>query len=252
MRNPYVGEGVDGARRSARIDREEADGLDPGEYRDAVLASAAAWDAQADQLEAEAGPVLEGELVTQSDDYVAGKSGWAIVDPEPALSPREQSARRLVAIAALEKLLGKLKAQEKSDGAWTRAGQKETVTLPDGQLLGNTRTDAVKGGWKVKDAGKWLAYVSKTDPDRIAEVTSKTVDPTWQARVLAAQDKGTAGPWLDLETGEETDTPPAATGLEYVPAGYKIVTTPDKDAAAAVAEFLGPLTRRLGLPELDQ
>lgn len=46
-RTPYVGEGRDGAERSAQIDREEADSLDEGPRRDAVLTSAARWDAQA-------------------------------------------------------------------------------------------------------------------------------------------------------------------------------------------------------------
>lgn len=53
-REPYVGDGADGARRSARIDREEADGLDRGDpRRDELLASAERWDRQAEQLEAE-------------------------------------------------------------------------------------------------------------------------------------------------------------------------------------------------------
>ncbi len=50
-RAPYVGAGSDGARRSAQIDREEADGLDPGEARDRCLASAEQWDRQARHLE---------------------------------------------------------------------------------------------------------------------------------------------------------------------------------------------------------
>ncbi len=50
-RSPYVGSGPDGARRSAQIDREEADGLDPGEARDRCLASAERWDRQALHLE---------------------------------------------------------------------------------------------------------------------------------------------------------------------------------------------------------
>lgn len=53
-RFPYVGEGADGARRSAQIDREEADGYDAGEQRDACLASAERWEAQAAELDAAA------------------------------------------------------------------------------------------------------------------------------------------------------------------------------------------------------
>jgi len=43
LREPYVGEGADGARRSAQIDLEEADCLPPGEVRDAALLSAERW-----------------------------------------------------------------------------------------------------------------------------------------------------------------------------------------------------------------
>lgn len=66
-RIPYVGEGADGARRSAEIDRNEADTLDPGEARDACLASAAAWDAQAERLEEETLVDATGTLVAVTD-----------------------------------------------------------------------------------------------------------------------------------------------------------------------------------------
>ena len=50
-RVPYVGEGVDGLRRSAQIDRAEADGLDRANPRRAeLLASARRWDTQAAAL----------------------------------------------------------------------------------------------------------------------------------------------------------------------------------------------------------
>lgn len=53
-RNPYVGAGADGARRSAEIDRTEADGLDRDDpRRDEVLASAERWDQQAVRAEQE-------------------------------------------------------------------------------------------------------------------------------------------------------------------------------------------------------
>lgn len=65
LRTPYVGEGADGCRRSAQVDREEADTLPlPGQpghgpnadaRRDHLLASAAAWDLQAARLEREGG-----------------------------------------------------------------------------------------------------------------------------------------------------------------------------------------------------
>lgn len=50
-RRPYVGEGADGARRSAQIDRDEAATLEPGERRQALMASAARWDRIARELE---------------------------------------------------------------------------------------------------------------------------------------------------------------------------------------------------------
>jgi hypothetical protein len=54
VRDPYVGEGADGARRSARIDREEAETLPKTDARRTVLElSARRWDDQAAFLEAE-------------------------------------------------------------------------------------------------------------------------------------------------------------------------------------------------------
>ena len=59
-RRPYVEDDPDpvsAARRSAEIDRTEADGYDRDDpRRDAILASAAAWDRQADELERLARP----------------------------------------------------------------------------------------------------------------------------------------------------------------------------------------------------
>lgn len=55
LRRPYVGQGVDGARRSARVDHEEADTLPAGEDRDRCLLSAERWGRQAEHLERGAG-----------------------------------------------------------------------------------------------------------------------------------------------------------------------------------------------------
>lgn len=52
---PYVGEGADGARRSAQIDLEEADCYDPGEWRNRCLMSAEWWLLQAEYLDEHAG-----------------------------------------------------------------------------------------------------------------------------------------------------------------------------------------------------
>lgn len=50
-RDPYVGEGASGARRSAQIDRDELDTLAPDDPRRPLIAeSAARWDRQADEL----------------------------------------------------------------------------------------------------------------------------------------------------------------------------------------------------------
>ncbi|KAB7740898.1 hypothetical protein GA707_18535 [Nostocoides sp. F2B08] len=53
LRHPYLGDGADGARRSAQIDLEEADCLPPGEQRDDCLLSAKRWILQAEHLEEE-------------------------------------------------------------------------------------------------------------------------------------------------------------------------------------------------------
>jgi hypothetical protein len=55
LREPYVGDGADGARRSSQIDLEEADCLPPGAARDAALLSAERWALQAERLEAGGG-----------------------------------------------------------------------------------------------------------------------------------------------------------------------------------------------------
>lgn len=52
-RHPYVGEGADGARRSAQIDREESHTLDRSNPRVELLEeSAQRWERQAERLEA--------------------------------------------------------------------------------------------------------------------------------------------------------------------------------------------------------
>lgn len=73
-RVPYVGEGADGARRSAQIDREEADVLPPGEGRDLLLASAEAWDRQAREDQALESP--DPEWFTDSTDDRVWPKGY--------------------------------------------------------------------------------------------------------------------------------------------------------------------------------
>lgn len=52
-RIPYAGEGVEGARLSAQIDRQMRDSLEPTDFATwaSLSASAWSWDAQADRLE---------------------------------------------------------------------------------------------------------------------------------------------------------------------------------------------------------
>ena len=51
LRIPYVGEGADGARRSAEVDRSEAECLPAGDDRDRCLLSAERWTLQAEYLD---------------------------------------------------------------------------------------------------------------------------------------------------------------------------------------------------------
>lgn len=252
MRNPYVGEGADGARRSAAIDRSEADGLDPGPYRDAVLASVARWEDQAAELEA--AEVLVGEVVDDHDedgtlaDLEAQEAEDLVMDAEVILSPRELAAQRLVAIAALEQLVRKLKAEhrEQAAGVYDRAHMKDPVLLA-GRELGQARTDAVKGGWKVTDPGALAAWVTNEYPNLMVEQVTTVVSPDFIKMMLETM--AATGGTVDPVTGEEAAGPPP--GVTLVPASHKLVVVPAKDAAAQVTHLLGPVARQLGLPELE-
>lgn len=87
-RRPYVGSGEDGARRSGRIDRDEADGLSwLDDRRDELLQSAERWEQQAHEL------VLErlGVPPSLADVWAAvGSEEWlaalALLDLSPALA----------------------------------------------------------------------------------------------------------------------------------------------------------------------
>ena len=60
-RNPYVGSGADGARRSADIDRDELDILDTDDpRREAIKDSIERWEQQARDEDAEPGPWERG------------------------------------------------------------------------------------------------------------------------------------------------------------------------------------------------
>lgn len=87
-RHPYVGAGEDGARRSAQIDREEADTLSWSDPRhDELIASAERWEDQAHRLVLERlgpRPTLE-----QLREHV-GNENWlaalALLDLSPVLA----------------------------------------------------------------------------------------------------------------------------------------------------------------------
>jgi len=75
LREPYVGEGIDGCLRSARIDREEADCLDLSDPRYAeVIASAESWERQAEQLAHQAPGVRRPEAERRGPAAPAGPS----------------------------------------------------------------------------------------------------------------------------------------------------------------------------------
>ena len=70
LRRPYVGDGADGAYRSAQIDLEEADTLPLGEQRDQCLLSAERWLLEADTIEAAS---VESDRGDQSFDDASGE-----------------------------------------------------------------------------------------------------------------------------------------------------------------------------------
>jgi putative phage-type endonuclease len=86
-RIPYVGDGPDGCRRSAQMDRTEADGLDLLDPRiDELLASADRWEAQAADLEAAPLPELAAEIrkavkLVEDDPQYEPILAGAILDP---------------------------------------------------------------------------------------------------------------------------------------------------------------------------
>lgn len=75
LREPYVGEGIDGSLRSAQIDREEADCLDRDDPRHAeVLASAENWERQAEQLALQNPGVCRPEAERRASPGAGGRA----------------------------------------------------------------------------------------------------------------------------------------------------------------------------------
>ena len=172
-------------------------------------------------------------------------------EPEPAdpLPPtREEAAQRLVVIAALEQLVKRLKAEhrEQAAGVYDRAHMKDPVLLA-GRELGQARTDAVKGGWKVTDPGALAAWVTNEYPDLMVEQVTTVVSPDFIKMMLETM--AATGGTVDPVTGEEAAGPPP--GVTLVPASHKLVVTAAKDAAQQVTHLFGTAARQLGLPELE-
>lgn len=175
----------------------------------------------------------------------------ADADNRATETPRERHARRLLGIAALEKLLAAekaaLRAEAQGAGGFTKAGQREPVELPDGTPLGNVRVDAVKSAWKVSDPVALERWVREHAPEHIVTVTSEQVAASYIATLLE-QAKGDA--WLIAsDTGEMY--PPQAAGIMATEPSTKLVVTPDKGAPAAVRRLLGSAGSALGLREVD-
>lgn len=135
-RNPYVGAGADGARRSAQIDREEVDGLDRDDpRRDQLLASADAWDRQAAELDAD--NVIPGEFpqVEPDSPLPVGENA-----PGPGPFTDETGAP----VAGLDRLL---EAVDTADDADTLAGRSREVLRGYAKAIGvsaaGTKADVI-------------------------------------------------------------------------------------------------------------
>lgn len=137
-RRPYVGDGVDGARRSAEIDRTEADTYPTGsDARDRCLRSAIRWEQQADDLIDAGEPVVDPVAVHERDTEaeLMGRAVDTVDAPvlaEPVVAPVEDTTPEPVdddleerrtaahdrAVANARETLRQLAA---SDDAWASA-----------------------------------------------------------------------------------------------------------------------------------
>lgn len=167
------------------------------------------------------------------------------------LTPREVAARRLLGIAALEKLLAAEKTALRAEAlaAFTKPGQREVAELPDGTPLGNVRLDAGHGSWRVSDASAWLRYV--VDTGREDQVVERTVTDVSSAYTESIVKELVAGQetFVNELTGEMTEAPP---GIVYTPGSPRLVVTGHKDAPEAVRALLGAQGVALGLREVGQ
>ncbi len=87
LRAPYVGTCAGGARRSAQIDREEADVLPGGAARDDRLVSAEQWERQADWFDLHLVPIrVKPGHTTRLDPMLLGPVGPRSVTNDSAPS----------------------------------------------------------------------------------------------------------------------------------------------------------------------
>jgi hypothetical protein len=163
------------------------------------------------------------------------------------LTPRELAARRLLGIAALEKLLAaeKKALREEAALAFTKPGQREVAELPDGTPLGNVRLDKPAAGWRVTDSRAFEQWVRVMHPEHMTTVTVEQVANSYLTAVL---DTVEAGEFESVDgDGVVIDCPP---GVSYVTAEPRLVVTTDKGAPEAVRAFLGAQAGVLGLREV--
>jgi hypothetical protein len=74
-RNPYVGEGAEGACRSAQINPEEADTLPPGNDRDSCLLSAEGWHRRPNRSN-QPGPTSDPRVAGAARMWVLSRGWW--------------------------------------------------------------------------------------------------------------------------------------------------------------------------------
>lgn len=160
------------------------------------------------------------------------------------LTPREQAARRLLGVAALEKLLAaeKKALREEAALAFLKPGQREVAELPDGTPLGNVRLDKPTSGWKVTDTAAFERWVEDRHPEHMVSVSSVQVASSYTAAVLANPET------VDPHTGEILTAPP---GVTYVTGEPRLVVTCEKGAPEAVRAFLGAQASALGLRAVE-
>lgn len=133
-RRPYVGEGADGARRSAEIDRSEADGFDRDDpWRDERLASAEQWDAQAVDLDITKELVRRRAAQYDNPEPLRSEVPWVpprTVEASVTINPRQNATASAQLGAAYARLLDQLAIQ--AGGAHNidlRSGFEVTITV---------------------------------------------------------------------------------------------------------------------------